>query len=234
MGLTIHYQLQSDAKTQGEARQLVEQLRQHALELPLESVGELNELSGDDTDFETLEQGDPRRWLLVQAGEYVVQGDQYYPVKPKQVIAFSTWPGDGCEEANFGLCRYPMTIQVDDREMHTGLSDWSWSSFCKTQYASDPACGGAENFIRCHLSVIRLLDHAANLGILGKVSDEGGFWEKRNAEVLVKEVGEWNQRMADFVGNLKDQFGGEFVAPITEFPDFEYLEAKGRDLRKDE
>ena len=200
----------------------------------MEDVGELIELKGEDTNFEKLEQGDPRRWLLVQAEQYVVQGDCHYPVKPKQVIAFSTWPGDGCEEANFGLCRYPASIEVHGRQLATNLSGWCWSSFCKTQYASDPACGGAENFIRCHLSVIRLLDYAANLGILEKVSDEGGFWEERNVEALVKEVGEWNQHMAAFVGNLKDQFGGDFVAPITEFPDFEHLEAKGRYLRKEE
>ena len=41
------------------------------------------------------------------------------------------------------------------------------------QYASNPDCGGVENFLRCHLAVVKLLDHAATLGILKEVSDEG-------------------------------------------------------------
>ena len=47
-------------------------------------------------------------WLLIQAGQYVNDPrDEGYRVAPTHVIAFSTWPGQGCEEANFGLCRYP-------------------------------------------------------------------------------------------------------------------------------
>jgi len=30
------------------------------------------------------------------------------------------------------------------------------------------------------------------------------------------------------VGQLKDMFGGDFQAPITQFKNFEHLEAKGR------
>jgi hypothetical protein len=150
-------------------------------------------------------------------------------VSPSHVIAFATSPGAGCEDANFGLCRYPGIIDVDGRRIRTGLRGWSWQSFCKTQYASNAECGGVENFLRCHLSLIRLLDHAANLGVLDEVSDEGDFWEKRDAEALVKEVGQWNQQLAGFVGKLKDQLGCDFVAPITEYPNFEHLEAKGRD-----
>jgi hypothetical protein len=58
---------------------------------------------------------------------------------------------------------------------------WSWRSFCKTQYASNPQLGGVQGFLRCHLSVIRLLDAAQELGILGEVNDEGGYWERRDA-----------------------------------------------------
>ena len=49
------------------------------------------------------------------------------------------------------------------------LKGWSWLSFCKTHYASDPRCGGLPNFLRCHLGVVALLDEAKNLGILGTV-----------------------------------------------------------------
>ncbi len=47
-------------------------------------------------------------------------------------------------------------------------------------------------------------------------------------KALVQEVGEWNEGMAGLVGQMKDLFGGNLAAPITEFPDFEHLEARGR------
>jgi hypothetical protein len=153
------------------------------------------------------------------------------------VIAFSTWPGEGCEPANFGLCRYPAQATVPDlkqpeqtRTVRTHLGGWRWGSFCKTQYASNPEAGGVPNFLRCHLSVIALLDYARTLGILSSVSDEGGFWEKRDAQALAQTVGTWNELIAGVVGQLKDRLGAEFVAEIAKFPDFEHLEAKGRSV----
>jgi hypothetical protein len=38
--------------------------------------------------------------------------------------------------------------------------------------------------------------------------------------------------MAALVGRLKDMFGGDFQAPITQFPDFEHLEARGTRRKK--
>ena len=76
-----------------------------------------------------------------------------------------------------------------------------------THYASDPRCGGLPNFLRCHLGVIVLLDEAKRLGILGKVSDEGDFWETRSLERLIKEVGEQSAMLAGFLGALKDAMG---------------------------
>src|SRR6185369_17210109 len=91
---------------------------------------------------------------------------------PQQVIGFCTVPGDGCEAANFGLCRYPATNTVRDprqpelfQTIRTRLAGWRWSSFCKTVYASNPEFGGVENFLRCHLSIVRLLDRAQELGL---------------------------------------------------------------------
>lgn len=229
MGLTIHYDLKSETRSIKQVRQQVEQLRQRALDLPFQHVGEVVELKGDQADFNKLEPNDPNRWLLIQAGQYVERNGYHYGVPPSHVIAFSTLPGPGSEEANIGLARYPSTIEGHDgMKIRTGLTGWSWSSFCKTQYASNPECGGVENFLRCHLSVIKLLDIAQELGLLENVADEGEFWEKRDVEALANEVGEWNQMVAGFVGKLKDELGGDFVAPITEYPDFERLEAKGR------
>ena len=108
------------------------------------------------------------------------------------------------------------------------MEGWRWGSFCKTQYASNPECGGVENFLRCHLLVVRMLDHAKELGILADVSDEGDYWSKRDLPALAKEVGEWNEMIAAGAGKLKDWFGAEVQTTITRFPNFERLEAQGR------
>jgi len=47
MGLTIHYRLKHSTRTPAVARQLVERLRQRALDLPFQQVGPLVELTGD-------------------------------------------------------------------------------------------------------------------------------------------------------------------------------------------
>jgi hypothetical protein len=111
----------------------------------------------------------------------------------------------------------------------TGLHGWQWHSSCKTQFASNPNAGGVENFVRCHLAVIRLLDAAKAIGILEEVKDGGGFWENRDVKALVQNVGHWNKAVAAMIGQFKDHLGRQFVdAPIAEFPNFEHLEAEGR------
>jgi len=238
MGLTIHYSLKSTARGMKEARDLVARLRSRALDLPFARVDDILEVRGPACDFDRLGPDDPNRWLLIQAGQYIEhpRDDRYsYRVRPTHVIAFSTWPGEGCEEANFGLCRYPAQIEIPDPfrcrrpgKIRTRLDGWTWSSFCKTQYASDPQCGGVENFLCCHLAVVRLLDHAKSLGILEGVRDEGEFWDRRDLRALAQQVGPWNEEIAGLAGRLKDRFGDEVVATIADYPDFEHLEAKGR------
>ena len=196
MGLTIHYQLHSETRSVKKVRELVARLRSQALDLPFERVDDLIELTGSECDHQQYGQEHPHRWLLIQAREHVnhpLHSGYSYIVVPTHVLAFSTWPGKGCEEANFGLCRFPAAIEIEDplrhgtrRTIPTRLVNWHWGSFCKTQYASNGECGGVPNFLRCHLSVIRMLDHARKLGILQNVSDEGGFWEKRDVAALAR------------------------------------------------
>jgi hypothetical protein len=64
--------------------------------------------------------------------------------------------------------------------------------------------------------------------LLGEVHDEGDYWEHRDVKRLAVEVGEWNEQIAGFVGRIKDAFGDPAVAPITQFPDFQHLDARGR------
>ena len=229
MGLTIHYSLKSDADRPVAARRQVEQLRQAALDLAMAEVGEVVEFAGAECDPEIGKQEDGKRWLLIQARRLIQVGAAYHLVAPTHVIAFSAWPGQECEVANLGLATYPEIIETNDGELTTGLHGRLWHSFCKTQFASNPSVGGMANFVRCHLAVIRLLDHAKALGILEEVKDEGGFWEKRDVKALVETVGQWNTGLAGLTGQIKDRFPGQIIAaPITEFPNFEHLEADAR------
>ncbi len=231
MGLTIHYSLKSDADNPTWARQQVEKLRQAALDLPMAEVGEVVELTGAECDFHIAP--DEHRWLLVQARRMIKIGEAYCFATPKHVIAFSSWPGEECEMANFGLATYPENIETEDGELTTGLSGWTWESFCKTQYSSNPNVGGIANFVRCHLAVVRLLDQAKAMGILDEVKDEGKFWTNRDVKALVETVGSWNVQLAGLAGQIKDQFRGQTISPITEYPNFEHLEAEGRKGEED-
>lgn len=231
MGLTLHYSFRSTARSVDQARKLVERMRKRAMELPFQQVSDVAELSGEacDCDREGVDPGD--RWLLIQASRYIEHRGGHVTVAPTHLIAFVTCPGEGSEAANFGLCRYPAAVPVSRGKatLRTKLSGWSWQSFCKTQYASNPRHGGAENFLHCHLTIIRMLDFAKELGILESVTDEGHFWENRDEQALAQEVSRWNTMIAGFAGQLKDAMGDGVVSEIAKFPNFEHLEAKGRD-----
>ena len=142
----------------------------------------------------------------------------------------------------------------EQRKITTRLGGWRWKGFCKTQYASNPECGGIPNFVRCHLFVIHLLDRIGKLpAVKVEMDDEGKYgrsyytddpWaEKRvytwhegkyDVKALVEEVGEWNEMIATTFGAIKDvaQAGGLGVdSAITEFPNFEQLEFKGQNQK---
>jgi hypothetical protein len=236
MGLTIHYTLQTKLTKVEDVRALVHALRQHALDLPFKEVNELVEFSGKDIAHD--DQDDPDRWLKIQAGEYVDDPRHSYPVSPLHIIAFTTFPGDGSEPANFGLCKYPASIVVPGttRRMRTKMGGWRWQSFCKTQYASDPEYGGVPNFLRCHLCVVKLLDFVKKTDLIEvEVKDEGGYWDQRDLQKLANVAGDWNQMIAAFAGQLKDAAQAEGMSiesAIAGFPNFEHLEAKGLEQLK--
>jgi hypothetical protein len=230
MGLTIHYSLVTSLTDRGQVAKLVEAMRQFALDLPFQEVSEVMELCGEEEGWQEA-LGEKQRWLLIQGTESV--GDTL--IDPLHAIGFYTLPGPGCESANFAFCSYPACVPPQPgrrrkRQVPTRLQGWRWSSYCKTQYASDPRCGGTENFLRCHLSVIKMLDFAKRTGVVTvQVSDEGGYRANRDLKRLVKEVGEWNEKVAGLVGLLRPvlEEQGQVEAPITGFASFEHLEAKG-------
>jgi hypothetical protein len=119
MGLTIHYSLKSK---RDDAEQTVRKMRQLALDLPFEQVGEVVDLTGDQCDYEArraeLQDGDDKSeslsWLLIQAGRHVDcpwNKRISRTVHPRRLIGFDTWPGPGSEPANFGLCLYPAEVE---------------------------------------------------------------------------------------------------------------------------
>lgn len=236
MGLTIHYSLQTHLTRPNDIRTLVESLRQFARDLPFHEVGELLEFKGRDAHYEHGNCQGAERWFKIQAGSYVKCGNEHFSVNPLHIIGFTTLPGGGCESANFGFCRYPTFIEAPKengrkRRLATGLQGWSWKSFCKTQYASDPACGGIQNFLRCHLCVVKMLDFAGRTELMTiEVHDEGGYWDQRDLGKLAREVGDWNEFIAAFSGMLKDAADHEGIvveSAISGFANFEHLEAKG-------
>ncbi len=233
MGLTIHYGLTTDQTDINAVRLLVQNIHQLAKQLPFQEVRDLVEFEGEKCQYEG-----PRRTQSVveksKPGKYVHEGNHFFKVAPLHVIAFTTIPGEGSEPANFGLARYPEFVEIErprKQRLRTNMLGWSWKTFCKTQYASDPAAGGVANFVRCHLSIVELLD-AIQKRQLAKVevNDESDYWDHRDVRKLAETVGEWNEMVAAVAGQLKDAAGGfQLEAPITQFSDFEHLEAKGRD-----
>jgi hypothetical protein len=222
MGLTIHWNLRRPTNNSMTAKEIIEALRSKALDLPFKEVHDIVHLKGEDCDFNNPKYSGPDnelRWFLIQCIEYAKKGPDRTPI---EVIGFSSWPAKGSEEANFFLARYSKYSKI-----------WKGGSFCKTQYASDPQCGGAANFLRAHLSVVGVLDRAKELNIVERVSDEGEFWEKRDIKALMQEIGEWNAMIAGFAGALSDAIRGtelDLVAPIKGFSDYEHLEAKGQSV----
>ena len=215
MGLTIHYALSARGSSLPQVRTLLRQLRTEALDLPFQAVGDLVELTGAEANFENHRPESGLRWLLIQASQAVEVDQRLDTVQPQQVVAFTTEPGAGSEPANFGLALYPAAMNVADsrsgpgrtRRLRTGLACWSWHSFCKTAYAADPECGGIENFLRSHISIVKLLDRAAQLGFLASVSDEGDFWDQRDCRALARQAGGPDALTAGWIGRLKSAFG---------------------------
>jgi len=239
MGLTLHYKFKAKGSRFKTAK-LVHALYQKAQDLPFKELGKVVELTGPECEMDRYEQDDPLRWLVIQSMASVEikdthassnngLGSTWISFPAQRIIAFTAWPGQGCEESNFGLCQYPATIfSPSHGQLRTKIRGWRWSSFCKTQYASDPDCGGLQNFLSCHLTLIAMLDHAQYLGLLDQVHDEGKFWEGRNVEDLAGRVGEWNEFMAAVGGKIKDVLGAGVEMPISQYPNFEQLELAGQ------
>lgn len=255
MGLTIHYNLSLDGGLSAKkVKEKLNILRQACLDLPFKEVGLITDLKGQNADPDTTEDADVE-WFLIQCMHHtyykiidnkpVITDDfssgGFYStgIAPKRVIGFKTTVGKGCEQANIGMRLLPKEHKVsyekeDGTEGHAVISipeghKWTWRSFCKTQFALEISI---ENFVQCHLTVIKMLDKAKELGFEVEVSDEGDYWEKRDLSLLIKNVGANAAAIAAIAGGFKD-CGLPVMSPIFGNKNFEQLEHRGSEQFKD-
>lgn len=216
MSVQINYDLQSNARSEAAARRLVAKLRDHAIKLSFHQVDEIVEFSGKNAFFGTHSPLCRHFWLLVQSGEWLIHDETVDRIAPDEIIAFSTQPGPDSEQANFGLCLYPATCVFNDQilgeqQIPTDLDGWRWSAFIETDRG-----GINEEFLRCHMLIVSLLDRADDMGILENVEDEGQFWERRDPHLLAKRAIELREP-----GDHKTEVGEP--TEILRFPDFDRL-----------
>ena len=254
MGLTVHFNFRAPPGTDAAAAlRHVQALQRFCEDRPFAEVDrELVHFEGEhDCDFEAEPPEHPHRWLKVMSRESLRRHETlyhpddndlrfglkvgakceiHYDVKPVEIIAFSAWPGAGCESVELGLARYPATIEFWDyryarrtrrRVLQTRLAgQWRWGAFCKTQYASEK---GLPHFLRCHLLVIAVLDRARELGLLWRVNDEGGYWRSRRLDALGRCVGEYNVFIGAMSKLLQEAAppGHRVESEIEHHPDYE-------------
>ena len=244
MGLTIHYDLSLPAEVpESEVCRLLTRLRNEALALPVKGVSQLVRLTEHDIDapwpmaglgFKRLED------VVDVVGRFMrdefhretlgldieqTPSNEYFRVEAPEglrivIVGFAIAPGSGSEPAAFGLAKLA-TAGAPGR--------WAWRTFCKTQYAS---AHGEKHFLKCHKSVIALLDVAHDLGMTLDVHDETAFYESRDESRLLAAVDAMNRLIAQFAGAFSDAYAGaggdgrQVRGEIFQHPDFERLEMR--------
>ncbi len=75
MGLTIHWSFQGP-KTKTDAQAIIEKMRQRAMDLPFEAVGEIVHFKGKDAQFDNDPPNGKHTWLKIQARETIWNKDR--------------------------------------------------------------------------------------------------------------------------------------------------------------
>lgn len=239
MGLHLCYELSLPAdRPESEVAERIEALRERAAALPFDQVSSVVRF-----DERTLADPPPLRGLAFESLAHVAQltsrrkRDVLYrewrgldedddanqsvvapPELPTVAIGFTVAPGQRSEPAPFTVTRL-CGPEVSTR--------WFAHACCKTQYAS---VLGDDHLLRCHGSLVTLLDAARELGIDIEVRDETGYWESRDPQTLFDAVAEMNRVVARFAGNFTDAMrragadSRQVRGAIFDHPDFERLE----------
>jgi hypothetical protein len=205
MGLTIHYTVEFDG-TKKQLQKKLEKIQQTCRDLPFEEVREVETVritkdiikiwnflqemitypnnSIDNMAMRDLimEKLGVSTWKMVELGEWKQECNARWKVtRPTTMVSLYLWPGEGCESLEFNFQRIN--------------GKFVCKSCCKTQYA--------EQFVKCHLLVIQLLDMLKAEGFDVDVYDEGGFWETRDIKVLAKNINESTALISAVLGGLK-------------------------------
>ena len=226
MGLTIHHELRLPRDTPAErVADLVNQLQAAATRLPFERVSPVVHTFADgSTEFDKSQPlGGMFMFLasmLLDAKDPITGGWDRDALP--EGYGFGVDPGEGSETTAFGVAWLPPT-DSDFRRIPNEPPTWLFFAHCKTQYASNVS---VEHFVRCHTSIVALLDEAVRLGFDVRVSDEGEYWETRDTKLLAGKVDDMNHLIARLAGALHDKLGPDvgLEAPIFDHPDFEHLE----------
>jgi hypothetical protein len=257
MGLTVYYEWKTKIDTP-QARRLIAKLRGLARQLPFDKVSEIYEQEPPDGQSRYIAYERSFRQGDLYLSRRRADGEQETVHVPAQHAMFFSVHVQGAETASIGLATHPPVVvhhqdiiernetgsecgrrlqQGDPIEFPTRRRGYySWHSFCKTQYASNPKLGGEANFLRAHLSLIELLDQIKSAGVKVRVRDDSGYSRHRDVNRLLRSLREWDALVANIVGSFSDALGDHsaaIIAPIKDRPDFEHLEAKGiKVLRK--
>src|SRR6266542_1119210 len=182
MGLHLCYELAHSPETSEEtATALLGRLREGAERLRFDRMSPMLRFSGDECEPGTWGEGDPLEWFF-KVSAHEAAADSPDPDYPRSVwanvaIGFVVHPGARCEAAAFGLARFPETVTAHPGDRPVETRGWHWHAVCKTQYASVVS---DDHLIRCHLSLVELLEEAARLGFGVTVRDETHYWETRD------------------------------------------------------
>jgi hypothetical protein len=159
---------------------------------------------------------------------------RFIPIHAKEGWVLIIDVGEGCQPLALGLCKYPCQWCCQHghsmrRWYSTNISsEWQFGWFCKTQFAGKH---GPAHFVRCHKSVISLLDFCRKAGLDVAVQDEAGYWEQRDEAELMKVVRTNEALLAAFGGLLKDMAetrrGRKISSLIFDYANFEHLEHEG-------
>jgi len=231
VGLHLCYELGVPRETSmDEVVERVRQLYRVAVTLSFDRVGPLvrtmpDESLGDPSDADSSLANWFRFSAMCRLGSRDAVTGARTRLLPK-AAGFVVQPGDYCEAATFGLAWVPPEDE-DGNSIHGEPHIWHWHAVCKTQYASNL---GDDHLIRCHTSLVALLDRAPDLGFEVTVRDETHYWETRDTNVLLAEVREMNRIVAHFAGAFHDAIGGHahVDGAIFKHPEFEELETRDR------
>jgi hypothetical protein len=221
MGLHLCYRLTLPGDTGvDDVRARLRALREFAATVGFEKI-----LGPTEYTIDALMALDDRDFVKIVVSTLCGDPPDFYGIRSKESCAFAfvVAPGAQCEPAIFGFVAPGSRTRLGDPDDDLHPGEWFWSGACKTQYASMISDA---HLIKCHVGLVRVLDHASTLGITVEVEDETGYWEHRSAEKLINAVRDMNRVIARFAGAIHDQIGDEHQidAPIFEHPEFEHLE----------